>query len=323
MPETSIANISQDYIDGLREQTTNSKNLLDDRAKAYDVKLNEFSDASEWQKKIDAYWLGVKKTQKIAKEVFTDIDTLQGQAFKVNNNIEYTLDAVKLLVYNVREVSRVLEIMTNEYYTLKHRIDASSVRDSTFKPSQIMAKLTSLGEKLNAASLAVETAITKALDLAKAFYLLQTAIDSEKREHHDWVVDHIIAEYIEEGGHLKLVDLHEVVEVRCGERTVQETGLEWYLLKLEHLLRHGMHGHHHSDEVVPPSSDEFVPTFPLPKGDDRYYDITKVQNQDAKDLVENAQDELDAAAKLKMNADSSYKAYKAALEAAEAAKNAK
>lgn len=324
---TSVANISQDYIDYLSEQTKSSKNEFDKKSKKYAVKLNESKDVKDWQNKIEEYWKNVEKTEKLAKTTFEDIENLIDQAQKVNNNIENTLEAVKYLVYNMKVVSLSLEDMTNRYQALKTSIDSGSMYDSKFKPSTIMAKFKLLGEKLVAASQAVDAAILKVLELTKAFYLLQTDMDSEDRVHDDWVVDHIIAEFINDGGKLKLIDLYETVEVQCGgERVIKEPGLEWHLKKLDELLRSGMPQPDEDADGYPCQDavgTRFIPTFPLCESTEGYYNRTKSENEMAKGKTTEAEKGLEKAEKAKRLAESSYKAYKAALDAAEAAKNIK
>ena len=242
----------------------------------------------------------------------------------MNTNVEYTLEAVKLLVCNVREVSRVLETMADEYHALKSQIDKVLARDSSFKKDKIYDKLTVLGDKLSVAGQAAASAIVKVLDLVKACYILHRSIDSERKQHQDWVVDHVFVEYVDENGILKPINLYETAEVVCGERTVEEPGLEWQIGKLNTLLTEGMPQPNYDMDNYPcQDAEDFVPTFPLPKGPDRYYDQTKQQHHQASQKVKEAKKELEDAEKAKRLADSSYKAFKAALDAADAAKSGK
>lgn len=324
MPENIIANLSQEYIDHLNTETLKAENRLKEESKKYEVKSNQFTDATNWKDAIDAYWKKVKMSEDIAEEVFISIGNIRGQAAKVNANIEYTLDAIKLLVCNVREVSSVLEKMTEEYHTLKSKIDKDVARDSSFKKDKIYEKLSQLGDKLAVAGQAAESAITKVLDLAKAVFILHRSIDSEYRQHQHWIVDHIFIEYIDENGVLKPLNIHEAAEVVCGERAVTEPGLEWQIGKLEALLQEGMPQPDYDTDNYPCQDGEaFVPTFPLKKGAGRYYDQTKEQHHQAAHKVKEAKLELEQAESDKRLADSSYKAYKAALDAADAAKTGK
>lgn len=324
MSEIIIANLSQEYIDHLKSETLKAENRLKEETKEYEVKSNQFVDATNWKTAIDAYWTKVKKSEEIAEEVFISIHNILVQASKVNANIEYTLDAIKLLVCNVREISRVLEQMTDEYHTLKSQIDKVVARDSSFKKDKIYDKLTLLGDKLSVSGQAAESAITKVLDLVKAIYILHRSIDSEYRQHKDWVVDHVFVEYIDENGILKPLHIYEVPEVVCGEKTVTEPGLEWQIGKLDTLLKAGMPQPDYDMDNYPcQDAEDFVPAFPLKKGQNRYYDVTREQHRMAADKVKEAKQGLEQADTGKRMADSSYKAYKAALDAADGAKTGK
>ncbi|MBL7818447.1 MAG: hypothetical protein JNL70_25775 [Saprospiraceae bacterium] len=324
MSETLIANLSQEYIDHLKEETLRAQNRLNEEEKNYQVKLNERDDTKNWHDQIHAYWERINATEKAAHKVFSDIDHLLSQAKKVNDNVEYTLEAIKLLVCNAREVSRVLATINEDYDNLKKDIDSKSKRDANFKPGQVMDKFNLLGTKLTAATQATDAAIVKVLDLAKAIFLLHHAIDSERRQHQDWIIDQVFAEYVDEGSGLKLIALHETVEVRCGERTVFEPGLQWNISKLKTLLEEGMPQPNWDTDGYPcQDSEDFVPTFPLRKGQNRYFDITQHQHCQALTEAEKAADALDDATQTKRLAESSYKAYVAALAAAQAAKTGK
>jgi archaellum component FlaC len=314
-----IANISQDYIDHLEEATRKAKNRLDRKEKRYQAALNERTDTQNWQDQLQAYWERVQKTDDAWKKVNSDIFQLEKQANKVNDNIELTLRAVKLLVCNVREVCRVLSLLSDEYDALKTKIESEAKSDAHFKSGQIMEKFNALGAK--SAIQATDLAVVKVLDLAKAFFILHHAIDSERKKYSERIDKTESPQAEENLSCTKAINIYEEVKVTCGEREVKEPGLEWHIGKLKHLLQEGMKPLERDKDCYPcDDREKFTPTFPLDKGENRYYDKTKEQYTEAAKKTGDVVKKLEEIEEQRRNAQSRYNAYQAALAAAKAAK---
>lgn len=320
--------LSDDYIDHLRRKVKGAQRTQQYLTAVRDTKKSYSDNTINWYNKLKVYFDNVEVTEKLSEKVFEDIDKLAAQAQTVNANVEQIVEAIRLLVCNVRLVSQSLDQLTQKYQSIKNEIINAGMVSKDFKPNVFMAEFNKLGDGglLNKASIACADALTKALDLLKAIYILHYGMDSSRAgDDETYRITRVLDESVSvEENKILYTTIYETIETKILGREVKiPGGLEWSLGKLRDVLSNGM-----PQPDPDPDGDHYpcdntyrdVPHFPL-TGNGRYYNDTKKQYDKAKRMMKTADDQLTLTQKNLQRAESSYNGLSAALKSAEDAKN--
>ncbi|MBD2753202.1 hypothetical protein [Spirosoma validum] len=321
--------LSQEYISHLRRKVKHAERTKKYLTAVRDTKKGYSDNTVTWYNKLKVYFDNVEATEKLSEKVFEDIDKLAAQAQTVNANVEQIVEAIRLLVCNVRMVSQSLDRLTQKYQSLKNEIDNTGMGSKDFKPNVFMAEFNKLGGdggKLNKASIACADALTKALDLLKAIYILHYGMDSSRTgDIETYRITRVLDESVTvEEDKILYTTIFETIDAKILGRDVKiPGGLEWLLAQLRNVLSSGVpqpdpdpDGDHYPCDTV----YQHIPHFPL-SGTDRYYSETKKQYEKARRMMKTADDQLTLTQKDLQRAESSFDGLSAALKSAEEAKN--
>jgi hypothetical protein len=325
--------LSQQYIEHLRHKVKDAENDYKEAVEDQLAAKSYHDSTVEWHGKLDGYFKKLEATDKAYKDVDAAISKLLPQAQTVNTNVENISEAVTLLACNALYVGREADKLTLKFQSIKNDIDNAAMTDKNLKPNAIMGKINQLGGadgKITKAADACSAALTKALELLKAVYGLHYGMDSENRtgrtvHRHEKVLSDTWEVTEEKTSHIVIYE-----QIECivnGMKKDLPGGLEWMLGQLQCILKDGIpmpkidrdNDHYPCSQcaIEKPSGN-----FPL-AGDGSFYDQIKAETAVAKDKKERAERKLAEADRTLQRAQSSFDGFKAALAAAEAAKNGK
>jgi hypothetical protein len=316
----SLENISQHYIEHLRNREKRAKEDLDKAKTQLNTNEKAYNEAVAWETIIDDYWARVKNSDKKFHEAHRLIMRLENLAGIITENVGLVSEAIETLVCVVREMSKETDSLKNKVQDLLNRLSTAPNKANPY-----LKKIEELQKSVDESIGANAIAIKDVLDLLKEIYLLRIALEGKAEAQRIRIKLEERWSYIEVGHEVWMEFYHKIVILE-------------YLTSKDNIRSlaanvHNLHELLHSDRAYPLSklSDQEkehlpfplrepddVPTFPL--NNEPYYRSTQSQQDKAEDKREAAKQKLDAATSHHKGAEARHSAVAAALKAAEAAK---
>jgi hypothetical protein len=303
-----VANISQEYIEHLREAKKNAANALSTAETGLNAAKNALKEAQGWKDRIHEYWERVQKTEDQYKKIDRLISAFAETAGVVTDNADCVAEAVEVMVCMAREVAQHTDKLKKDLLDI---IDKVSEAD---KSNPLLASMEELRSAIEEAIRTNSAAIKACLDVLKAAYLLHIQLMGKKRI---------------EGLRFELVEKYRKVIVMGDEKDIlwyfeKNRGVDSNLDNLRAIFETGAaYRVREKDSMFcpPPEDDIDVICFPLENSPDGYFKTTKEQNRAAKNWLEDAENK-ERIKQINYNRKkATYDGYDKALQAAENAKN--
>jgi hypothetical protein len=318
----ALENISQRYIEQLRNREKRAKEDLVKATTQLDTNQKAYNEALAWETTIDDYWARVKNSDKKFQDAHRLIMRLEKLADIITENVGLVSEAVETLVCVVREMSKETDSLKIKVTDFQNRLSTAPNKANPY-----LKKIDELQTLVEASTGANTTAIRDVLELLKEIFLLRISLEGKVEAKRIRIKLEERWSYIEVGHEVWMEFYHKIVilEYLTSKENVRSLAANV----------HNLHELLHNDRAFPLSklSDqekehlpfplrepEEVPTFPLIK--EQYYRSTQSQQDKAEDKREATKRQLDDASSNHKGAEARHKAVEAALKAAEDAKKA-
>ncbi|MFZ2899288.1 MAG: hypothetical protein WA004_11735 [Saprospiraceae bacterium] len=134
----STTSPSQEYIDGLKEDLDKAKNCLDEAMAEATKAKAEYQNSEAWKIFLEHFFNRISQTLDIARNVIIALEGAHGQAEIICTNIKCTVEALQILVGEVKETSECVEELKQLLKELIEKIDC--INDPVLDPNVSILK---------------------------------------------------------------------------------------------------------------------------------------------------------------------------------------